>query len=128
MKTAPSYNPSSFVLAAAASLAVAGCAMTFDASSLGVPASMASPAQQQVVGDTFNVATHAVYLLWGTIPSHVPNLGQVLEGQLASGRAVQNLSIRVSRRWTDVLITVLTGGLVDPVSIRFQGVITGGSP
>ena len=102
--------------------------MTFDATSLGVPAGMASPAQQPAVGDTFDIRTRATYALWGLIPTHLPSLEHTLEGQLAGGRAVQNLSIRVSRRWSDILITVLTAGLVDPVSVRFQGVITGGTP
>jgi hypothetical protein len=115
-------------LAAVLSLAPAGCAMTFDANSLGVPAGMASPAQQPAVGDTFDIRTHATFLLWGAIPSRVPSLAQTLEGQLAGGRAVQGLSIGVSRRWTDLLITVLTAGLVDPVSVRFHGVVVGASP
>lgn len=128
MKRQSSYKPSGFALAAALSLLAAGCAMTFDANSLGVPAGMASPAQQPAVGDTFDIHAHALYLLWGMIPSHVPSLEQTLAGQLAGGRAVQGLRIGVSHGWTDVLVTVLTAGLVDPVSLRFQGVVTGSSP
>ncbi len=124
----PVSHKLSILALAAASLASAGCAMTFDAASLGVPATMASPVTQPAVGDTFDIRTHATYLLWGAIPSHLPSLAQTLEGQLAGGKAVQNLRIGVSRRWSDLLITVLTGGLVDPVSVRFQGVITAGSP
>ncbi len=99
--------------------------MTFDARSLGVPAGMASPALQPAVGDTFNINTHAVFLLWGVLPSHVPSLAQTLEGQLAGGRSIQDLRIRVWRRWSDALVTVLTAGLVNPVSVAFHGVITG---
>lgn len=128
MKRLGSHNLPVLALAAALSLASAGCAMTFDATSLGVPAGMASPAQQPAVGDTFDVHTHATYLLWGAIPSHVPSLAHTLEGQLAGGQAVQGLSIGVSRSWSDLLITVLTAGLVDPVSVRFHGVIVGGAP
>ncbi len=102
--------------------------MTFDANSLGVPAGMASPAQQPAVGDTFNIRTHALFFFWGAIPSHVPSLEQTLAGQLAGGRAVQGLRIGVSHGWSDILITVLTAGIVDPETVRFQGVITGGTP
>jgi hypothetical protein len=102
--------------------------MTFDATSLGVPAVMASPATQPVVGDTFNVQTHAVFLFWGLYPSSTPSLERVLEGQVAGGRGVQNLRIRVYRRWTDILFTVLTAGIVSPVSVRFEGVLTSPSP
>lgn len=127
MKNGPTYNPRRFLLALALSLAVAGCAMTFDANSLGVPAGMASPAQQPAVGDTFNVQVKALYLLWGAIPSRVPSLERTLEGQLAGGRSIQGLSIRVYHRWSDVLVTLLTVGILDPVSVRFHGVIVGGT-
>ena len=114
------------LLALVLSTTVAGCAMTFDATSLGVPAAMASPSP--VAGDTFNVRTHATYLFWGLYTGGAPNLGRTLQGQLAGGRGVQNLRIHVSRRWSDLLITVLTAGLVDPVSVTFQGVITPALP
>ena len=125
---APSYNSSSVALALALSAGAAGCALTLDATSLGVPASMASRAQQPAVGDTFNIHTRMTYFLWGAIPGQAPNLERTLAGQLGGGRAVQDLRIRVSHGWSDILITVLTVGLVDPVTVRFQGVITGSAP
>jgi hypothetical protein len=109
------------------SLSAAGCSLTFDAHSLGVPAGMSSPAQQPAVGDTFNINTHAVFFLWGLLPSRKPSLERTLEGQLTGGRAVEDLRIRVWRRWSDALVSVLTAGLVNPVSVRFHGVITGGA-
>lgn len=121
-------NRRSVVVALALSLAAAGCAMTFDATSLGVPASLASSAAQPVAGDTFDVSTKAVYLFWGVFQSTRPSLLNVLEGQTSGGRAVQNLQVRVSRRWSDVLITALTAGVVSPVTVRFQGVVVPGSP
>ena len=102
--------------------------MTFDATSLGAPAAMAAPAAQPVVGDTFNVRSHATYLFWGLYTGGAPNLGRTLQGQLAGGRGVQNLRIHVARRWSDILITVLTAGVVDPVSVTFEGIITPASP
>jgi hypothetical protein len=102
---------------------VAGCAMTFDATSLGVPAVMASPASQPVVGDTFTVTSRALYAFWGLYPLHRPSLENTLEGQLVGGRAVANLRIRVRRRWSDLLVTVLTAGLLNPVSVTFDGVV-----
>jgi hypothetical protein len=118
-------HPRRVALALLLSLSAGGCALTFDARSLGVPAGMSAPAQQPVVGDTFNISTHAVFLLWGVLPSHRPSLERTLEGQLTGGRAIQDLHIRVWRRWSDALVTVLTAGLVNPISVRFQGVITG---
>jgi hypothetical protein len=124
VKKSPHDNSRTLVVALALSLMVAGCAMTFDAASLGVTATMASAAAQPAVGDSFNIRTHGVFLFWGLYPSSVPSLEHTLEGQLAGGRGVQNLRIRVYRRWTDVLFSVLTGGIVVPVSVRFEGVIT----
>ncbi len=122
MKRKPEHNSRTLVAAALLALAAPGCAMSFDATSLGVPATMASAASQPAVGDTFDVATHAVYLMWGLIPAKTPSLENTLEGQIAGARAVQDLRIRVSRRWPDLLVTALTAGLVAPVTVHFQGV------
>lgn len=118
----------SLVAALLVALGAAGCAMTFDATSLGVPVVMASPASQPAVGDTFNVTSRATFLAWGLYPIKIPSLQNTLEGQLAGGRGVQNLRIRVHRRWSDLLVTALTAGLVVPVSVTFDGVITPPSP
>ena len=45
-------------------LAVGACALTFDARSLGVQATMASPATEPAVGDTFRVTQTALHLFW----------------------------------------------------------------
>jgi hypothetical protein len=128
VKTSPQHNSLSVLVALVVAATAAGCAMTFNAASLGVPVTMASPAAQPVVGDTFNVQAHATYLFWGLYQSSGPSLEHTLQGQLAGGRGVQNLTIHVFRRWTDVLFTVLTAGIVDPVSVTFEGVVTPQSP
>lgn len=120
--------PPSVLAALLLALGAPGCAMTFDSTSLGVPASLASAATQPVVGDTFNVTTHALYALWGVLPVKQPNLRATLEAQLAAGRGVQNLRIRVRRRWSDVLVSALSAGLLNPVSVTFEGIITPQAP
>ncbi|MEK6767893.1 MAG: hypothetical protein AABY85_02770 [Gemmatimonadota bacterium] len=115
-------------MTAAIGLGCAGCAMSFNARSLGVPASMSPAAGQAVVGDTFHVTTRALHLFWGAYPARVPNLQNALAGQLVGGAGVQNLSIRVRRRWSDVLVTVLSVGLFVPTSVTFDGVVTRGAP
>lgn len=102
--------------------------MTFDATTLGVPAGMASPATQATVGDTFAIQSHATFLFWGLYPSKAPSLEHALEGQVAGGRAIQNLRIRVYHRWTDLLVTVLTVGFVSPETVTFQGVLAPPAP
>jgi len=119
---------SRLALAAALAVTAGGCALTFDARSLGVPAVMAVPAGQPVVGDTFRVTTKAMHMFWGLYPARTPNLRNVLAGQLAGGGSVQNLRIRARKRWSDVLVTVLFVGVFSPTSVTFEGVVTRSVP
>jgi hypothetical protein len=124
----PRHNLRLLFAALLLSLGGAGCALTFDATSLGVPAVMASPVAQPAVGDTFNVSSHALYAFWGLFPIKLPDLRNTLSSQLAGGGSVRDLRIRVRRRWSDVVVTVLSVGLLSPVSVTFEGVVTPRSP
>jgi hypothetical protein len=125
----PSQHKSRTIVAAALlALSATGCALHFDATSLGVPVSMASAASRPAVGDTFNIRSGAVYLFWGLLPVKTPILENTLETQLAGGRAVRDLRIEIGRRWSDLLVTVLTAGIVTPVSVTFQGIVAAPSP
>ena len=120
----PSQHKSRTIVAAGLlALSATGCALTFDSTSLGVPVSMASAASRPAVGDRFNVRQGAVYIFWGLVPVTKPSLENTLESQLAGGRAVRDLRIHVGRRLPDLLLTVLTAGIVSPVSVTFEGVI-----
>jgi hypothetical protein len=114
-------------LAALALLTVvlAGCVNRFDATRLGVPATMASSLGAQVQGDSFRVNTTAVYGLFGLVTLSQPALDKVLAQQLVGGRGVTDLRITVRSRFTDLLVTGLTLGLVVPRTVRFEGVVTG---
>jgi hypothetical protein len=109
-------------------LTAGACAVTFDATSLGVPVTLASAVSQPAVGDSFKVTSRAVYLFWGLYAVKRPSLENALEGQLAGGRSVQDLRIHVGRSLTDLFFTALTGGLVSPVGVTFEGVVTRASP
>jgi hypothetical protein len=125
-RTIPRLALGLFALALA--LGAAGCAMSFNARSLGVPASMSAAAGQAVVGDTFQVTLKAVHLFWGVYAARVPKLQSALAGQLVGGREIQNLGIRIRRRWSDVVVTGLTLGLVSTASVTFEGIVTRGGP
>jgi hypothetical protein len=116
------------LLAAATALALTGCAMTFNARSLGVPVTMSAAAGQPVPGDSFTVTVRAVHLLWGLAGGGPPPLQAVLASQLGAGGGVANLEIHSRKRWSDVLITALTGGVVSPTSVTYSGVITRAAP
>jgi len=124
VKTPPQHTSPIVLLALALAPALSGCALTFDATALGVPATMATAATRPAAGDTFNIHSKAMFLFWGLYASSEPSLEHALEGQVAGGRTVQNLRIRVYRRWSDLLITALTAGFVAPVSVTFQGILT----
>ena len=105
-------------------LGLSGCAQTFDATTLGVPATLASPAGQPAQGDRFRVSSKAVFGLWGLVRFKEPSLRKALAGQLGGGAGIADVKIKVRSRWSDLLFTVLTGGLVVPRSVTFEGVVT----
>jgi hypothetical protein len=112
------------MLALVALLATAACANTFDATKLGVPVTMAAPVGEVPTGNRFAVTGHAIYGLWGLLSIHEPSLQRALAAQLAGGHGVADLRIKVRSRWTDLLITGLTLGVVTPRSVTFEGVVT----
>lgn len=101
-----------------------GCAQTFDATTLGVPATLASPAGEPVQGDRFKVSGKAIYGLFGLVDLKQPSLRKALAAQLAGGTGVADVKIKVRSRWSDVLLTVLTAGMIVPRSVTFEGVVT----
>jgi hypothetical protein len=105
-------------------LLLGGCAERFDAAALGVPATLASPAGQPPQGDRFSVTSHAVYGFWGLVRLKQPSLQKALAGQLAGGKAVADVRIRARSRWSDVLLTGLTLGLIAPRTVTYEGVVT----
>jgi hypothetical protein len=101
-----------------------GCAQTFDATTLGVPATLASPAGQPPQGDRFRVSSKAVFGIWGLVRFKEPSLRKALAAQLGGASGIADLKIKVRSRWSDLLFTVLTAGLIVPRSVTFEGVVT----
>jgi hypothetical protein len=102
---------------------LAGCAQTFDSTMLGVPVTMASAAGESPGGSRFRVTSHAVYAFWGLARLKEPSLRKALAAQLAGGSGIADLKIKVRSRWTDVLVTALTAGLVVPRAVTYEGVV-----
>jgi hypothetical protein len=111
------------VLAAALVLSTTACSLTFDATRMGVPVTMASAASAPAQGTPFKVTRHAVYGLWGLARLTDPSLRKALETQLVGGKGVADLRIKVRSRFGDLLITALTGGLIVPRSVTYEGVV-----
>lgn len=106
-------------------LAGTGCALTIDSTHLGVPATLATAAPTPPQGTAFRVTRHPVYLFFGLLPVSQPNIEDVLAGQTGAGTGIANLRVRVTSRWTDLLVAGLTFGIVVPRSVTYQGVVTG---
>jgi len=103
-----------------------GCSLSFDASSLGVKASMSEPAGQNVQGVEFDITKKAFYFFWGAVGAGRPSLEKTLASQLVDGSEITNLEIRVRSRFTDILVMALTAGIVVPRSVTFKGVVVQG--
>ena len=104
-------------------LTVSGCALTFDATDLGVPTSMAESAQNPPQGEAFHITRKPVLLLWGLIGTSRPNAENILAGQVGTGSRVANLKIKIRMRLGDLIVTGLTLGLVNPRTVTFEGVV-----
>lgn len=102
------------------------CAQVYDSTTLGVPVTMAGPAGAAVAGDSFSVTSHAVWALWGAVSVKQPSVEKVLASQLLGGKAVRNVRIRTRSRFSDVLFTILTAGILVPRSVTVEGVVTSG--
>jgi hypothetical protein len=102
---------------------LSGCSLAFDASTLGVKVSMAEDAGQPRQGTEFQVSKKAVFLFFGVLTASNPRLDNVLGSQLLDGSEVQHLEIKVRSRWSDILVSVLTVGLVVPRSVTFHGYV-----
>ena len=114
----------SAALATVLVLSLGGCAQTFDATTLGVPATLASAAGQPAEGDRFRVSSKAVYAAWGIVRLKEPSLRKALAAQLSGASGVADVKIKVRSRWSDLLLSVLTAGLIVTRSVTFEGVVT----
>ena len=112
----------------AALLLAGACAQTFDATSLGVPVTMASPAGDASQGERFRVNSTSLFAVWGLLTLTSASLEKSVGHQLVGGRQVTDLKIRVRSRWSDILITGITLGLFIPRTVTFEGVVTGSAP
>jgi hypothetical protein len=104
---------------------LAGCAQTFDATKLGVPATLSSDAGTPAEGPHFEVTSRAVWGMWGLFKLGKPNLEKALAHQLVGGQSIADIKIKSRARWSDILITGLTLGLVSTRSVTVEGTIVG---
>jgi hypothetical protein len=105
-----------------AAVLVGGCVQNIDATRVGVPVTLASAAGTPMPR-RFSVTGKAVYALWGITAISGPALHQTLAGQLVGGKALVDVKIKVRSRWSDVLITVVTVGIIVPRTVTAEGIV-----
>ena len=104
---------------------VGGCGYTVDATDVGVPVQLSTAAADTAAGRDFEVTTRAVYGIWGLVPLRTPDVGDVLAGQLVGGERIANVRVHVRSRWSDVLISALTLGIIVPRAVTYEGTVVG---
>ena len=112
---------------AVALVATAGCAQTFDATTLGVPATLATDNVAAPQGTAFKVNAKALWAAWGLLPVSQPVLGKTLAAQLVGGKSVANIRIHTHTSIFDGIITLGTFGVLAPRSVTYEGVIVDAS-
>ena len=108
-----------------AAVLLGGCVQNIDATRVGVPVTLASAAGTPMTpgGERFSVTGKAVYALWGITAISGPALHQTLAGQLVGGKALVDVKIKVRSRWSDVLVTVVTLGIIVPRTVTAEGIV-----
>jgi hypothetical protein len=106
-------------------LLLGACVQNIDATRVGVPVTLASAAGQAPppTGEPFTVTGKGVYAFWGITQISRPELAQALAGQLVGGKALVDVRIKVRSRWSDVLVTVLTAGILVPRTVTASGIV-----
>lgn len=117
------YSPRRLAISLFLVFAITGCSMTFDATRLGVPATMASAAGAPAEGQSFSVTSRAVYAFWGLAKLSEPSLQKALAAQLVGGKQVADVRIKVRSKLSDIIITGLTLGLIVPRAVTIEGVV-----
>ncbi len=104
-------------------LVLSSCAMSFDATTLGVPARLSSAATDQPQGERFKVGGRVVWGLWGLVRLSQPKLEQALAHQVTDANELADITIKSRVKVPDILFTAITLGLISTRSVEIEGVV-----
>lgn len=102
---------------------VGACSLTYDATALGVPATLSSSASEPAEGEHFEVTSRAVWGFWGLVRLSQPDLRKALAHQVAEGQSIADIRIKSKARFSDILFTVITVGLLSTRSVTVEGTV-----
>ena len=111
------------VIALTLVLASGACALSYDATTLGIPATLSSSAAEPAQGEHFEVTTRAVWGFWGLLPLSKPDIQKALAHQVGDARSVADIKIKSKARISDILITAITLGLLSTRSVTVEGTV-----
>jgi hypothetical protein len=96
-----------------------GCATIPMESNMDKPVSMTEVKDE--TAKTFVSNNKALWLFWGIIPLSVPEIDNVLVPQVSGHDGVQNLKITTESGFIDLVVTILTQGILFMRTVRVQG-------
>ena len=103
----------------ALAILVAGCATLPMESNLEKPVSMTSVTDEQ--GEEFAEDMKALWLFWGAMPLVLPTVDEVAGPQVADHTGVQNLKVTTFSGPLDVIVTLLTDGILTMRTVTIEG-------
>jgi hypothetical protein len=112
-------------LAALALLGATACSQTFDATTLGVPATMSVAPGEATQGTPFTIHAHTVHGFLGLVTLSQAKLQKALASELVGGAQIAKLRIRTRARFWDLVVTGLTLGMIVPRTVIYDGVVIG---
>ena len=96
-----------------------GCATIPMESNLDDPVSMTDVKETPV--KSFSSDNRAIWLFWGIIPVAIPEVDGVLVPEMAGHTGVQNLKITTEFDALDLVVTILTDGIIYMRTVTVEG-------
>ncbi len=97
----------------------AGCATLPLESNLDKPVSMTKVKDTQV--KTFVTNSKALWLFWGLTPISLPEIDGIMLPQVSGHAGVQNLKITTESGFVDLVVTILTNGILTMRTVTVEG-------
>ncbi len=104
-------------------LSSSACVEVFDATTLGTRTMLSARAVEQPNGEAFAVTKKAVFVLWGLAAPNKISLDRALAGQVTGDAEIANLRVVTKSGVGDIIVTIITLGLVVPRTVTYTGVI-----
>ena len=96
-----------------------GCATLPMESNVGKPIHMEKVTDNPV--KSFSTSNKALWLFWGAIPISIPKLDSIVLPEMGNHSGVQNLKITTESDGLDVIVSIVTDGVLTMRTIMIEG-------